>query len=310
MATMICQAETALGLDSFLCFTDGGTANPVPNVRVLPTEEAVKADIHVIHSHVPNGTKGFKIMIPHGTPEHCFQISSDQMKVNYAAGDSFGLVNYWLQRADAVCTFWPRHAEIFRSMAPKQKIGVMPMGVDTEFWKAGESRGKWAGSPSVFNAENGHSIKWPLDIFLAWPFVTNEVPNAVLHAHYLPHDMHRFWYPLLYLNGTSYKSFSSGNFISQGDLRNSFKSSDYYLSPVRYGDHNTICMEAKAAGCKVISYKGNVYADYWITEGDQRVMGQELIAIFKGEVEARTPEIVADISQTAQAMKAIYEGLN
>jgi hypothetical protein len=194
-------------------------------------------------------------------------------------------------------------------MAPKQDIKVIPMGVDKNFWSAGESRGKWVGSPSVFNAENGHTIKWPLDVFLAWPFVAEKVPDAIIHAHYLPHDMHRFWYPLLYLNGTAYKSYTSGNFISHNDLRNAFKSTDFYLSPVRYGDHNTICMEAKAAGSKVISYRGNVYADYWITEGDQRVKARELIAILNGKVSPRKCEPVPDIKDTATIMKGIYDQL-
>ena len=121
--------------------------------------------------------------------------------------------------------------------------------------------------------------------------------------------MHRFWYPLLYLNGTAYKSYTSGNFISHNDLRNAFKSTDFYLSPVRYGDHNTICMEAKASGSKVISYRGNVYADYWITEGDQRVMAQQLIAILKGEVSPRECEPVPDIKDTATIMTGIYDEL-
>lgn len=309
MASSICQAEVVIGLDSFLCYTDGGVGKPAPGVRALPQAQALEADIHVLHSHIPNGAKGKKIVIPHGTPEHCFQLSSDGIKTNYAAGDSWGLVNYWIQRADIVCSFWPRHADIYRTFAPKQNIKVIPMGVDKEFWAGGESRGKWAGSPSVFNAENGHSIKWPLDVFLAWPFVADSMPDAILHAHYLPFDMHRFWYPLLYLNGTAYKSFTSGNFISQGDLRNAFKSSDFYLSPVRYGDYNTICLEAKAAGSKVISYRGNVYADYWITEGDQREMAHSLIEIFKGNVSPRQTDTIPDILDTAKAMKGIYEDL-
>lgn len=310
MATMICQAETEMGLDSFLCYTDGGVGKPTPGVRVLPDKEVARdADIHVIHSHVPDDMPGKKVMIPHGTPEHCFQVTTESMKTNYAGSDAFSLTTYWINRADAVVTFWPRHAALWQTVAPKQKINVIPMGVNKEFWSSGESKGKWVGSPSVFNCENGHSIKWPLDIFLAWPMVTKEATGARLHAHYLPHDMHRFWYPLMYLNGTAYHSYSGSTYFGPESLRNGFKSSDFYLSPVRYGDHNTICMEAKAAGAKVISYKGNVYADYWISEGDQRVMAEELISIFKGEVEPRTSEPVADIKETAQAMKGLYESL-
>jgi hypothetical protein len=182
------------------------------------------------------------------------------------------------------------------------------MGVDKSFWIQIQTRGKWSGNPACMIIENGHQIKWPLDLFLAWPFVMKET-EAVIHAHYLPANMHRFWYPLIHGNGTAYKSYSSSAYFGKEDLRNAFASIDYLISPVRYGDHNTLCMEAKASGTKIISYRGNIYADYWITEGDQRVMAQELIKIFKGKAKPQESLSAPDISVTAMAMKEIYEGL-
>jgi hypothetical protein len=99
------------------------------------------------------------------------------------------------------------------------------------------------------------------------------------------------------------------------DLRNVFNSVDYYIGLVRYGDFNRISMEAKASGCKLISYTGNPYADYWLPEGDQRTMAGELIKILKGEVKPRANQTlepileVPDISETAAEMIKIYEGL-
>ena len=110
-------------------------------------------------------------------------------------------------------------------------------------------------------------------------------------------------------NGTSYGSHITSLAFHGTALRNIFKSIDYQIGLVKYGDFNRISLEANAAGCKTISYRGNPYADFWVTEGDQRVIAEELIAIVRGETKARTKSIVPDQLETAEAMREIYEGL-
>jgi hypothetical protein len=78
---------------------------------------------------------------------------------------------------------------------------------------------------------------------------------------------------------------------------------------VRYGDFNRICLEANASGAKTISYYGNPYSDFWIPEGDQRVIADYLIKILDGEVAPRKKTSVPDISETANEMIKIYETL-
>jgi hypothetical protein len=309
MATMISGAETSIGLDSYVSYTDGGEGLSLsPAVyKVLPKEEAFDADVHVMHSFVPPEAKGKKVFIAHGTPEHCFQIAVEQCKSNYAGGDPLMLTYYCIDNMDVTVTFWPRHHQILQSFNPKALIETVPMGVDKTAWFKVENVGKSIGTPSVFTAENCHYIKWPLDIILAWPFVVKNHKGATLHLHYLPQDMHRFFYPLICKTGVSYKSFSSSNYFTPVGLRTSFSTIDYYLSLVRYGDFNTICLEAKASGCKVISYRGNPYTDYWLTEGDQRTMAEELLAIFRGDTKPRETTTVPDIKETAEAMLKIYE---
>lgn len=272
------------------------------------------ADVHVSHSHIPDSvlSRDSKVVwVGHGTPEHCFQISMEQgMRGGYGPSDSFMVSQYWLQHSDAIVTFWPRHQAIWETLCDKKtQVHCIPLGVDTSFWKSSESRGKFAGEPSLFSAENCHSIKWPLDLFLMWPFVTDEIREARLHCHYVPSDQHRWWFPLVNRNGAFYKSFISGTMFGHQELLNCFNSVDYYIGLVRYGDFNRICLEAKASGTKLISYRGNPYADYWLTEGDQRIMAQELIRILRNEVVPRGTKHVPDISDTASNMIGIYEGV-
>ena len=311
VATNMAIAEKLMGIDSSLSYTNEPNIEINPDdpgmMRVVPVSKAKEADIHVIHSHLPDGAKGKTIFIAHGTPEHCFTTAVEQNKISgYAAGDPWMLSLYRINNCDATVTFWPRHAYIWQSMNPKADVRVVPLGIDTEFWKPTPSQGKWVGDPSLLTCENSHQIKWPLDLILAFPLLMKET-NAVLHTHYLPMDQHRHWFPLLQANGTSYKSFASGAYFEAPSLLNAFCSVDYYLNLVRYGDFNNISLESKASGCKVISYKGNPYADFHISEGSQIDMARELIDIIKGNTQPKATEPIANCEAMAKEMIKIYQ---
>ena len=311
MARSMHKAELALGMDS--------------RVVVAPDEDtwqlAAGADIHVCHVHFPDKirerlAKPPKIVwIGHGTPEHVFasSVAAGDQKIagrRYGFGDSFQLLQHWLTNADELVTFWPRHQAIYETMVGRNRtVRCIPFGLDRTFWEPGESRGKFGGTPSVFTAENGHRGKWPLDLLLAWPWVAAELYDAVLHVCNLTQDEHRWWFPLANMNGAHFRAYLSDIRWSPEDLRNVFRSIDYFIGLVEYGDHNHLMMQAHATGAKCISYRGNEYADYWLTPGDQRVMAQELLAILKGRVEPRQALPAPDIADTARAMQAIYEPL-
>lgn len=307
VAESIKNAEIALGLDSII-------ANPTDPAT---WEAAETADVQVIHTHFPNEmatrvTRPLKtVYVAHGTPDHVFQ-SSVEAGANWSYGfsNSLMMLMHWLKRADARVTFWPRHQWIYQGMVDKgTAVHLVPLGVDTAFWSAGESRGKYQGSPSVFTAENCHLIKWPFDLFTAWPTIAQALPSACLHAIYLPKDLHWWFAPWVYATGAGYNSHISPAMFPHDELRNVFKSVDFVCGLVRNGDFNQLSLQANAAGCKTISYAGNEYADYWIREGDQRGIARDLTAILKGDVPARVKTPVPDIADTALGMKAIYETL-
>jgi len=311
VAESLNRAELALGIDSRLCNCQTPPADNYDSI--------LDADIHVTHTHFPEDVrrrltnKSYKwVWVGHGTPEHTFAHSvEDGLRGGYGHGDSWMLMQYALQHADASVVFWPRHHQILKSMSDKHTpIHLIPLGVDKTFWKPGQSNGKFAGSPSLFTAENCHQIKWPLDLFITWPFVYPHVPgNACLHAAYLPLDQHRWFFPLLNRNGASYGMHLTNGAFSHDALLNVFRSVDFYIGLVRYGDFNRISLEANASGCKTISYRGNPFSDYWLTEGDQRVIAQELIDILSGRVPPRDKSPVPDVVETTKAMIDVYETL-
>ncbi len=302
VAEDLSRVENTLGIDSVLVQSD----------VVSTWSVAEGADINVCHSHVPDQYRGGKaklVWIGHGTIEHCFQSSVEAgLNKGYGASDPWMLVNYWLRTADAAVTWWPRQQALWQQIVGSRvEIDCIPLGVDRSFWTPQASQGKYAGSPSLFSAENCHFIKWPLDLVLMWPWITEKIPEARLHIIYLPKDQHRWWFPLLNDTGALFRMYVSGAVFDHATLRNAFCSTDYYVNLVRYGDCNRVGLEAKASGCKVISFRGNEYADYWLTEGDQRVMALELLSILQGDTEPRVPMEVPDIAETASQMIQVYE---
>lgn len=300
MATDLAGAEKALGLDTVVCDTFNKDT----------WDKGMDADVHVIHSHIPDklafDTTKKIVAFQHGSPEHSFQVSVEQgINHGYGAGDSLSIGIYFVKRADAIVTFWERHGHIWESMTSKP-VYVIPMGVDRSFWTQQEGVTPLAGEPSVFTAENSWPQKWPLDLVFFWPRIVEAFPEARLHALNLPQDQMRFWTELAVSNSTHYTSYMYTIKLDHDHLRNFFSASSYYYSPVHYGDHNRVSMEASACGCKVISFEGNEYADYWIREGNGQRQADDLIAILKGEVEPRQKEDVPDLMDTAQAMLTIY----
>lgn len=307
VAESLSTAEKVLGLDSHLVNMHETSPEALDAIA--------DSDIFVAHTHFPNeikkrATKDYKLVFPsHGAPEYIWNSAIEDGKKGYGHGDGLMLWQYWMSHADAIVTFWPRHQAMMQTMVDKHtKVNLVPLGVDKKFWAGGFDKGKFAGNPSLFTAENCHTIKWPWDLFILWPWIYKELPEACLHANYLPTDQHRWWFPLVNRNGASYGCHISALTFAHADLRNIFRSVDYMIGLVRYGDMNKMSLEANAAGCQTISYEGNPYSSFYLREGDQRRMAQDLLAILKGEVEPRADkEEVPDISETAAAFKKIYE---
>lgn len=296
-----------LGLDSYLC-----------NIHSKPDDSfdvVLDADVHVSHTHFPDwfkrrlGKRKYKLVwIGHGTPEHVFQYSVEQgLNVGYGAGDSWMLTQYFLQHADERVTFWPRHQAIWQSLCDKHTlVHCIPLGIDKKFWCPGDAL-KLTGSPSVLSCENCHYIKWPFDLFVAWPWTYPHVKGSpVLHIFQLPLDKHRWFYPLVNRNGAHYATYLTPAAFNSESLREKLRGADYYAGLVIKGDFNRMSLEAAACGVEVISYAGNPYATHWLREGDQRELAAGLVKILNGDAKPRTPEKVPSILTTARELVKIY----
>lgn len=303
VAQSICEGEKKLGIDSHL-------ADPFDESKWI-----WDGDINVSHTHIPDRVlhklKGRPtIWVAHGDPNHVFQTSIE--KVGYGQSDSWMLSQNQLRRATVCLTFFERQWRIWQSMCQLgRRVDLVTLGVDKSFWKKVESRGPYAGKPSVFTCENQYSHKWPLDLWFVWgQWIREEMPEATLHCIYTPANTHRWVYPLVNMNGTSYGSYITGDVFQPTELRNAFVSTDFFIGLVRNGDANRVSLEANASGAKTISYRDNPYSDFWIDEGDPfKYLVPQLLKIFKGETEPRQKKEVPDISVTVQEMVEIYKRL-
>lgn len=312
VAETMAEAERRLGIDAHLC-----------NIHTdAEWEHVFDADVHICHTHLPTKYKGKAlrrwltkpqkiVWVSHGTPENVFQNSVEMgSQGKYGHGDGWMLLEYWLRNSDARVTFWPRHKAIFDTMVDRgTTVHCVPLGVNHEYWSSGVSAGKWAGDPCVWSGENSHYIKWPLDLILMWPWVWRELDDAILHCVMVPHDQHRWFAPLIDANGSGFAMHWSAIRFDQSLLRNIFKSIDFQIGLVRYGDFNRLGLEANVAGATTISYAGNPYSDFWLPEGDQRTTANELVRILKGDVEPRAKEPVPTDDAMAQAMIGVYESI-
>jgi hypothetical protein len=187
-------------------------------------------------------------------------------------------------------------------------VFCIPMGIKKDFWVK-QDLPPLAGTPALFTAENMHNCKWPIDMFFLWPHLMKSLPDARLHVTNIPINQQNWWWPLSYMNGSKYTMFMSAMRFDATSLRNYLSATPFYYSPVRYGDHNRISLEAAACGAKIISFEGNEYAHYWVHEGDQRRQLIDLVAILSGETIERSPFLVPDIKDMEEAMLQVYKAV-
>lgn len=312
VAESMARAELALGVDTLLL-------DPF-DVQQWRWDEALDADVHVSHTHIPERigqhsfkkscTKPYRWVFPvHGTPELVFESTVEDARLNgYGSGTSYAHHIMGMQSADAVITHWPRHQALYDLATDKRTIiDCVPMGIDTAYWSGGTSPGRYDGTPSFMNCDNQYPFKWGVEIIRCWPWVREELDQATLHICNLPGALQRFVDVLATRTGALKGAIIGSWSYDTNNLRNILKSIDYYVSPVRYGDFNRMSMEAGAAGAKVISFPGNEYADYWMPFGDQRETAKALIAIGRGEMEPRQKLPVPTLRDMAIACTNVYE---
>lgn len=306
VAESMVKAEAELGLDSVL-------VNSQDASQWVGVEDA---DVHVVHSHLPPMVSRRRdsriVWVGHGTPDHSYQSAVEEAERGlYGHSDPLMLAEHWLKVADARVTFWDRHKWIYDQMLTKgaRPTDCIPMGVDKSFWCPGPSAGAFSGSPSLLYAENPHYIKWAYDLLTALPTIQRDHPGLMLHALYQVRDQHRVQMPWFNQLGASFFTHYSSSTFQPDGLRNAFRSTDYTVGLVRYGDLNRLSMEANATGAKTISYRGNPYAMFWVEEGDQREIAKQISAILAGQVEPRCQLPVPDVKEMAEAMVNVYRAI-
>jgi hypothetical protein len=314
LAQAVADGERRLGHDALV--VDASDDGPWADPTVLD------ADVHCIHSRwrpgaqqairAQTGRDPKLVFYSHGIPEHLIELSVQEFLVKDIPEpqDLWAFTRYWLKEADAFVVFSPRQAVLYNTMLSRgQEVDLVPLGVDLTFWERGpEDAPRLRGTPSVWMSENQHRIKWALDMFFAWPLVARALPTVHLHAHFIPYDVQRFLVDIVNANGAAFNATVTQKFYPHDALRTFWKGCDFMLATTRYGDNTCLTMQAEAAGLKTISYPGNQYASFWVPEGDQRVIADQLTGILMGMIPPREDKLpVPDLTDMAASTLAIYD---
>lgn len=121
----LCAAEIALGYDAKLVDTawvDHKTPSPTSfrldrGIDIATMEWAEDADIHVLHSRIPDALYGKKpaVVVLHGAPEYVFY--SELFGHKQGDGGHTTLLNYGKQPfIKKFVTFWPRHLDYWKAL--------------------------------------------------------------------------------------------------------------------------------------------------------------------------------------------------
>lgn len=279
------------------------------------------ADVYAIHSRCALSDLAFIrdvmgrepriVFYSHGIPEDTIGLAMNDVLLveRPEVLDHWSLTRYWLARADAFVVFNDRQRSLFQTMTSKGRIvDCVPFGVDTTFWADGpKDAPHLRGTPAVWTSENQLRVKWALDLLLAWPFVAERIPEAHLHAHYIPFQIHRWFVDIANTNGAAYSATITPKYFPHDLLRHLWRGCDFMVATSAYGDPTCLSQQAEAAGLKVISHPGNPYASYWVPFGDQRIMADQMVGIFQGYLpprEDKTP--VPTLEQMAHGTTAVY----
>jgi hypothetical protein len=313
LASAVAEGERRLGHDALV--VDAAD----PSLWRSPLH--MDADIHAIHSRCAPADLAYirdvldreprVVFYSHGIPEDTIGQAINQVLLveRPDVEDYWSLTRYWLARADAFVVFNYRQQALFQSMTSKGRVvDCVPFGVDTAFWSDGPKNAPHLrGAPAVWTGENQLRVKWALDALLLWPFVTERVPDAHLHAHYIPFELHRWFVDIANTNGAAYFATITPKYFPHAMLRELWAGCDFMLGTTRYGDPTCLSQQAEAAGLPVISYPGNQHASWWLQEGDQRVMADQLVGIFQGHIPPRPDKVpVPTLEDMARHTPAVY----
>ena len=161
----MCAAEIKMGLDSYIVDTIHMETQGEPRqtaafdrgVVVNPPDKADDADVHVLHSGIPEPLFGKKpiVVVLHGAPEYVFH-SEVMLHEKGDRGFSTILGYGRTKEVKSFVTLWKRHVPYWQSVLGEAKVSFVPCGVSLDEFKPGGEAEVFvtSGSPNIGYADS------------------------------------------------------------------------------------------------------------------------------------------------------------
>lgn len=260
--------ERKLGLQSDMADPHDKNRGGRPEIddgwfSAISWEQAKKADIHVLHSWIPDEIKKIKgkkrVAVLHGPNEHMLwkEFTSNRKD------ESFNLHLRILWEYDATVVHYEHERRILELYDEKDRLHYIPNSIDLDRYTDKEiSKWKYQNHPAILSCDTMRLEKLPAQIIWAMPRIAKRIPTARLTIFSLPLEGISTWRNIFCKNKErEIEGLCENIQLEISDLRPFMAGADIGFNNNMSGIHSRAQMEMMAMGVPVIAYGGE-YTPY------------------------------------------------
>jgi glycosyltransferase involved in cell wall biosynthesis len=226
-------------------------------------EQAKKADIHVLHSWIPDEIKKDKtkkhVAVLHGPNEHMLWKEFTSNRTD----EAFNLHLRILWTYDATIVHYQHEQDILELYDENNRLHLVPNSIDLDRYR-GEPTFKWEfrNHPAILSCDTVRLEKLPAQIMWAMPKIAKRVPTARLNLFSLPLEGISTWRNMFCKSkGREVENLCENIQFEINDLRPFMRGADIGFNNNMNGIQSRAQMEMMAMGVPVIAYNGE-YTPY------------------------------------------------
>jgi glycosyltransferase involved in cell wall biosynthesis len=231
--------------------------------QAVSWEQAKKADIHVLHSWIPDEIKKIKgkkhVAVLHGPNEHMLwkEFTSDRKD------EAFNLHLRILWQYDATVVNYEHERKILELYDEHGRLHYIPNSIDLERYQEKDIMPwKYQCHPAILSCDTVRLEKLPAQILWAMPEIAKRIPEARLTIFCLPLEGISTWRNLLCKNkGRTIENLCENIQLEISDLKPFMRGADIGFNNNMSGIQSRAQMEMMAMGVPVIAYGGE-YTPY------------------------------------------------
>jgi glycosyltransferase involved in cell wall biosynthesis len=228
----------------------------------IPWTKAKEADIHVLHSWIPNEIRELKgkkfVAVLHGPNEHMFW----KEWVSERKEEAFNLHINILWKYDATVVLNKHEFDILELYDEHNRLHYIPNSIDLERYQGEEMTWKYTNHPAIISCDVLRLEKLPIHIIWAMPRIAKRIPEARLNIFSLALEPIATYRSVFCRSKERNLEHLCENIqLENNNLTPFMKGADIGFNNNVSGIASRVTMEMQAMGVPVISYGGE-YTPY------------------------------------------------